>query len=58
MFVILFEVEAFSVKRVTCDSNSLLRSLAILPENIGYYFALRYLIVGAETIIYCAENSH
>jgi hypothetical protein len=43
MFVNLFQMFAFSVNRVPGYGSSLFWNLAILLENVSYYFVLRYL---------------
>jgi hypothetical protein len=46
------------VSRVADDGSSFVRSLAILLENVSYYFVLRYLIVEVETVLRCADYNH
>jgi hypothetical protein len=49
---------AFSVKSLSGAGKSLFQSLKILLKNVSYYLVLRYLIVDAETVLYCAEYKH
>jgi hypothetical protein len=58
MFVNLFQMVAFSVKRVAGDGINLFQSLAKLLENVSYYFVLRYFIAIAETVLCCAEYNN
>jgi hypothetical protein len=38
--------------------SQVLRSLAVLLENVGYYYVLQFLIADAETVLCCAEYCH
>jgi hypothetical protein len=44
MFVILFQMGPFSVKRAAGNGHNLFHSLATLLENVSFYFILSILL--------------